>query len=175
MGWVTGTWARRQAPAQRVTAAPASAAGEPEERGCKSFITCTKLSTTYLQVLAHDHLSSAGKYNCKKRVKGVSWEVETVLPPEPPGQAPLLTGQLHPRTPAHPIRESTESWAFLPSKLIQVIGWGAGPVILESVDLAKTVLGIQLTPPMDKGERKSCGQVLKTMPTGRSSPPTGPR
>ena len=129
----------------------------------------------YLQVLAHDHLSSAGKYNCKKRVKGVSWEVETVLPPEPPGQAPLLTGQLHPRTPAHPIRESTESWAFLPSKLIQVIGWGAGPVILESVDLAKTALGIQLTPPMDKGERKSCGQVLKTMPTGRSSPPTGPK
>ena len=100
----------------------------------------------------------------------MSWEVETVLPPEPPGQAPLLTGQLHPRTPAHPIRESTESWAFLPSKLIQVIGWGAGPVILESVDLAKTALGIQLTPPMDKGERKSCGQVLKTMPTGRSSP-----
>jgi len=49
-----------------------------------------------LQVLAHDHLSSAGKYNCKKGVKGVSWEVETVLPPEPPGQAPLLTGQLNP-------------------------------------------------------------------------------
>ena len=40
MGWVTGTWAQRQAPAQRVTAAPASAAEEPEERGCKksSFI-----------------------------------------------------------------------------------------------------------------------------------------
>jgi len=33
MGWVTGTWAQRQAPAQTATAAPASAAGEPAGAG----------------------------------------------------------------------------------------------------------------------------------------------
>ena len=54
-----------------------------------------RYKSTNLQVLAHDHLSSAGKYNCKKGVKEVSWGVETVLPPEPPGQALLLTSQLN--------------------------------------------------------------------------------
>ena len=65
------------------------------------------------------------------------WEVETVLPPEPPGQALLLTGQLNPiGLLLIQSGRSTETWDSLPSQLIQGISWQASRLgSLESVDM----------------------------------------